>query len=618
MKEKAKGFPIIEQLKEEDLSLLLPYMTQYEFSAGTVILRQGEVSEIFHILLTGSVLVYLEKGAKVRLATLQRGHFFGEMSCLTGDFVSATVEAVETLSTVAISREGILLMMDSCPEFRTQMIDAMVRRIQNTNDRVMEEHVQGPIIIKNLEQECKLRYGELIGRSPQMQKLHNEIEYLSNHKDALFIVGEYGVGKVHAAAAIHQASSKQGKPFVTIESSFFVLNLWDQKVMEAAGGTIVLRHAERLPADMINHVLESSGNTRVILTSKTMPEIRVRVLHIPPLRERSDDISELILHFLKMAGAENPLEAISQEAMRMLILYPFLTGNVEELMGVLREAFILSGGKKIYNNHLHFGRHRLPGSRPTVGLALGCGTIRGTAHVGVLKALEQEDIPIDMIAGTSVGALIGALYASGQPISEFERVLPSLRWTQLIQLNFSPLALVNNNKMLRLIDKYIGKMRMEDLNIPFAAVTADFTSGKAHILRTGSLSDALRATTSVPGIMPPMRCQGRKLVSGAVVHPVPAAVVRSMGADIVIGVDVSVPVCKKLPMKSFVESILNMMDMMSVNKVQDELQLADIIIKPQIKLHSHSFKDSASYIATGERIARESLDDIRRQMKARA
>src|SRR5690606_27872886 len=123
------------------------------------------------------------------------------------------------------------------------------------------------------------------------------------------------------------------------------------------------------------------------------------------------------------------------------------------------------------------------------------GSSRGAAHVGVLKTLEQENIPVDIIAGTSVGAFIGALYAGGQPISAFESVLPTVKWRQLVQFTMPPKALVSNKPMARFVEKYIGPVHFHELNIPFAAVASDARSGEAYILNKGKVSHAICAST---------------------------------------------------------------------------------------------------------------------------
>lgn len=158
--------------------------------------------------------VYVPNETRVQLATLEKGHFFGEMSCLTGDHVSATVEAEGEVSTLSMTRAGILLLIDSSPIFRTHIIEEMVKRIQKSNDRVMEEHTKSLLIIKQNGTEDQHRYGELVGNSAQTKALIKEIDRLSKIEGIIYIQGESGVGKAHFARRIHYHSSSTAIPAV--------------------------------------------------------------------------------------------------------------------------------------------------------------------------------------------------------------------------------------------------------------------------------------------------------------------------------------------------------------------------------------------------------------------
>jgi predicted acylesterase/phospholipase RssA len=300
--------------------------------------------------------------------------------------------------------------------------------------------------------------------------------------------------------------------------------------------------------------------------------------------------------------------------MRMITMFPFLAGNVQELKQVVHDALVRSGGRMIRIPHLRFGSVREPGARPRIGLALGSGSVRGAAHVGVLKVLEEAGIPVDLIAGTSVGAFIGALYIGGQPISAFERVLPTVRWGQLVHPIFPPRAFVNNQRMIRFVEKFIGPVDFADLPKPFAAVAADAVTGEAVILNQGRVSHAVCASTAIPGFMEPVRHRNRLLVDGAVVHPVPVALARSMGADIVIAVDLRIPSPTKRVPKHFVASILNTIEIMSDKIVQEELQLADVVLNPHIDVNRITFKASPAFIQKGEEVTREALKAIKRRI----
>lgn len=179
--------------------------------------------------------------------------------------------------------------------------------------------------------------------------------------------------------------------------------------------------------------------------------------------------------------------------------------------------------------------------KPKIGLALGAGAARGLAHIGVLKALDREGIRIDSIAGTSIGAVIGAIYSSGIGPDEIEEIALNMDKTKTLTL-FAPTipysGLIDGSRITRFIESIIGRQNISDLNIPFAAVATDVMTGEEIVLTKGSLLDALRASASIPGMFTPAKHGERFLVDGGLVNPVPVSVAIGMGADIVIAVNV--------------------------------------------------------------------------------
>ena len=177
-----------------------------------------------------------------------------------------------------------------------------------------------------------------------------------------------------------------------------------------------------------------------------------------------------------------------------------------------------------------------------IGLALGSGAARGLAHIGVLKVLTANQIPIDFIAGSSMGALIGALYAGGLSVEQLQEIACNTDW-KLTAKMFTPTlpwsGLVEGNRIRQFIQTLVGDRNFTDLKLPFAAVATDIQTGEQIIIENGSLVEAVRASISIPGIFTPVRHQNRFLVDGGVVNPVPTDVVRNMGADIVFAVNVA-------------------------------------------------------------------------------
>ncbi len=175
----------------------------------------------------------------------------------------------------------------------------------------------------------------------------------------------------------------------------------------------------------------------------------------------------------------------------------------------------------------------------TVGLALGSGAARGLSYIGVLDVFEQANIRIDMIAGTSIGAMIGAMYASGVPVRRMEQVFSNLNWRQMARL-LDPIiptsGFIDGKKVARFIDELLPVKSFEELEMPLAVTATDIETGELVIIRQGSLLEAIQASIAFPGIFNPVRFGDRFLVDGGLCAPIPTDVVKDMGAETVIGV----------------------------------------------------------------------------------
>lgn len=186
----------------------------------------------------------------------------------------------------------------------------------------------------------------------------------------------------------------------------------------------------------------------------------------------------------------------------------------------------------------------------TIGLALGSGAARGLAHIGVLKVLEEAAIPISYVAGTSIGAFIGALYAAGVPIQQMEKTLCDLDWRALTRV-LAPIlptsGLLDSKKVANFMAELLPVKTFEELSIPLAVTATDVESGEALVIHQGSLLQGLHAATAFPGIFTPALWRGRFLVDGGLCNPVPADVAYSMGAQRVIGVSAIPALTRPLP-----------------------------------------------------------------------
>ena len=182
-----------------------------------------------------------------------------------------------------------------------------------------------------------------------------------------------------------------------------------------------------------------------------------------------------------------------------------------------------------------------PKKKNKIGLALGTGSARGWAHIGVINALNEANIKVDYVAGVSIGAVVGAVYAAGN-INALEDVALQVNWKQIlsfIDIVFPKSGLIDGNKIADFIRMYIKAKNIEDLPLPFCAVSTDLATGKEIMIKKGDIVEAVRASISTPGIFTPVIKDNMTLVDGGIVNSVPVSVVRKMGADIVIAVDLT-------------------------------------------------------------------------------
>ena len=259
-------------------------------------------------------------------------------------------------------------------------------------------------------------------------------------------------------------------------------------------------------------------------------------------------------------------------------------------------------------------------TRPRIGLALSGGAARGIAHVGVLQALVENQIPIDLIAGTSAGALVGGAMASGLPLTELEAIGRSLRWRDVGRLTMSRSGVQSNERLENYLRTRLPVTRFEELPIPFAAVATELTTGRAVILRDkGDLPLAIRASCAIPGwYLPVVDEEGRQLVDGGLVANVPVSIARSLGADVVIAVDVNAEGAKFLgPTLSIIGVVIQSMLVVQRTAAQAEINSADLVIKPHVgHIRWDEMARADELLAAGREAVVENLADIHNLIEA--
>lgn len=249
-----------------------------------------------------------------------------------------------------------------------------------------------------------------------------------------------------------------------------------------------------------------------------------------------------------------------------------------------------------------------------VGLALSGGGARGFAHVGVLKALVENDIPIDLIAGTSAGSFVGGAYAAGMSVDEIVEVGKKVSWFGVAGFSYSPKGFLSNAAMKGFIESNFPVSKFEDLRIPFTAVACDLERGEEVYLKDeGDLAHAIRASCAIPGVFVPVTDDGRQLVDGGVVSPIPTRAVKKMGADVIIAVDLMT--CgmtywgtPTTLVGTFFQSAMIMLRTTSRN----QHYRADVVIEPAIAhIRPDEIAKRDELIELGEKAGLEAIEKIK-------
>ena len=256
------------------------------------------------------------------------------------------------------------------------------------------------------------------------------------------------------------------------------------------------------------------------------------------------------------------------------------------------------------------------GSRPKVGLVLGGGAVRGFAHVGVIRVLEREKIPIDFIVGTSVGSLVAAIYADKKNSFELEWIAFALEERDLFDYTFiSPTqGFVRGDRLEDFIVKKLSAKEIQQLKMPFAAVATDIQEGEVVVLQSGSLARAVRASSAIPGMFIPVRHQGKLLVDGGVMNNVPVDVARKMGAEMVIAVDLDGGK-KSAAVSNIFDTLAQTLYFMAAENAEAKLKLADIVVRPKVSdVALLDFSRKKELLTLGMEAAEQALPAIRAKL----
>ena len=269
-----------------------------------------------------------------------------------------------------------------------------------------------------------------------------------------------------------------------------------------------------------------------------------------------------------------------------------------------------------------------PACRPGIGLALGGGFARGFAHLGVLRVLEENQIPVSHIAGSSVGSILGAAYASGAPLSRIIATCRTLRLRDIARWRVSRLGLASNHRLGNLIERVFESRQFEELRIPLAVVATDLSTGEPVVFTQGNLVDAIRASCAFPGLFEPVEIGTRCLADGGLVAPVPTRAVRELGASTVIGISVGMHDGHRGAPRNIFQVVSRAVSAAQKHQLEVWERHADLVLRPEVQsLAWDDFERAEEAIEAGAVAARRAIpriqkllsqkEDAGREMEAR-
>jgi NTE family protein len=542
-----------EGVPPDAVEAALAALERRRFPVGAVIVAEGEFREEMYVLCEGTADVILvdRRGVEHVVSAVHRGESIGEMSLLTQGASSATVRAAEDVELAVLRGPELEALVDALPQLQRNLLATLSERLARVTRLAVHEQPGRLVILED-----------------------------AGARDVLGFALACSVAWHTRSPTLHVVL---GNPSLDLESLATVAPVPPFRGRRAAGAELLVADldghfaSDRIEATleelvrMYDHVLlqvpsgwtRSRGERRVRATAGGF-EREQRVLPIPPLT--ADDEAALEQGLLPAQGA------------------------VGTAVGAL--ARDLAGLE--------------------VGVALGAGSLRGYAHVGALRAFERYGIPVDYLAGTSIGAIVAALYARFGDLDRVADFLDGLG-ARMFRPTVSRKSLLSTGAMRRFARKEFGDLRLEELPIPIAVVATDVDTQDEVVLRRGSSAAAIFASGAVPGVFPAVRIGNRTLVDGGIVNPVPASVAASMGADVVIGIRLvhgGVVQADEFseegegPIPSAVAAIMRSIELVQTRIVTAGGSIPTILVTPEFgsmpagKLRH--FRDGRRFVAAGE------------------
>ncbi len=539
--------PVFSALTASEQRLIEKAARLIEYKRGDVVYREATAAEAFYVVISGRFRLFREAKPGIPEETLlyfYRGDHFGETSLLNNQPHSATVEAKSDALLLKLEKADFLKFVNSIPAISLHLSRSLGHRLTQTEETKGHREVKTVALYAAIDSPDALRFWLNLADalSQQTRRKVLVIDFVPNVNPAIREFFDAAMPPLYDLNT-HEPStaSELNAALVTHPSGFQYLHVALEEDLD---------QAERKIKTLITY-LTYRFNYLLLRLPSDIGHASFKVLNKSDMiyvfseegAEEAEDVSDAVSEFQQRFGfSKSELKLIWQEG-EDLPAGQKRRVPPESGIPVFCSLPARSGGSERYQSVIGYLTRELAGK--LLGLVLGSGAAHGLAHIGVLKVLEEAGIHIDVISGSSMGALIGALWAAGHKADDIEKLARSLNsqtaFFHLVgmgDLSWPLRGFLKGNQIARFLSPYLGGKTFQDLNLPIKITATDVFTAEEVIFESGSVLDAVRASIAIPGIFQAVALRGRQLIDGGIIDPLPVRVLTRMGVKKIIAVNV--------------------------------------------------------------------------------
>lgn len=655
-----EDIPLFADLNEADRNFIRERSSVIEYRKNQVIYEEASPASGFYCIVSGRVVIFTrdKQGKEVILEYLHRGKYFGIISLLTGETHSVTAKAVNDCSIFVIKKDDFDIILRRIPALAIDLSQTLSRRLKSKDihqKTIFESTVFA--VFSSYSQAGKTIYALNLALS-----MHKE-----THKP-LIILDVCPKDKIHSLPQKLEIGTQEYRAFdlsslgqynsvkeailktkFGIDVAFFTYNTDDPSCIKRLISIFtllvndynyIILDLPSLMDEFVFSILHQSDSLHILTSPDTVDLKRTR-----NLIERLKGEFHFQEQKIKVIINEYKLSKLTFQQ-QMELLGHKIFGTLPRIEFSAQDRLVLDNPSCEYSRAVR--RISRQASENQIGLALGIGVAYGFCHIGVLKVIEEEKIPIDVISGSSIGAIIAGLWAAGKSSSEILTITKEFRdpryiWG-LVDLTLPLFGFIKGNKLYSFLKKQFGNKTFYDLKLPLKIAATDVKKKEPIILDSGLLADAIMASVTMPGVFRPFHLKGDMLFDGGVIYPVPTEPLVMMGVKRIIAVNVT-PSRQDLTTQAdkikeqisvaydaikkrqgffvfrnyfkervkinVLDAIFSSIEYMQSELAQREIQLADVVLHPDTSgLHWLELNRSEEFAKRGEEEARRNLDKI--------